>query len=77
MLGDEIRKVRLAKELSQEQLAFKAGISRNYVSLLELNQKSPTVDVLLRIAQALGIRASGLIDAIEVKANRTRGRKGR
>lgn len=74
MLGDEIRKARLAAKLTQEQLAFEADISRNYVSLLELNQKSPTVDVLLRVAQALGIRASALIEAIEEKANRSRGR---
>ncbi len=77
MLGDEIRKVRLDRALSQEQLAFKAGISRNYVSLLELNQKSPTVDVLLRIARALGIRASALIEAVERKASHPRRRKGR
>ncbi|MCI0348915.1 MAG: helix-turn-helix domain-containing protein [Acidobacteriales bacterium] len=74
MLGNEIRKARLAVKLSQEELAFKADISRNYVSLLELNQKSPTVDVLLRIARALGIRASSLISAIEVKVDRPRGR---
>lgn len=67
MLGDEIRKERLSGKLTQEQLAFQAEISRNYVSLLELNQKSPTVDVLLRIARALGIRASSLIEAIERK----------
>jgi len=75
MLGDEIRKARLAKDLSQEQLAFKAGISRNYVSLLELNEKSPTVDVLMRVAKALGIRASALIEAVE--ESRPRRRKGR
>jgi len=77
MLGDEIRNARLAKELSQEKLAFKAGISRNYVSLLELDEKSPTVDVLLRIARALGVRASDLIEAIEGKASRRRSRRGR
>jgi transcriptional regulator with XRE-family HTH domain len=74
MLGDEIRKARLAAKLTQEQLAFKAEISRNYVSLLELNQKSPTVDVLLRIAKALGIRAWTLIRAIEEKPSRPRSR---
>lgn len=74
MLGDEIRKARLAVKLTQEKLAFRANISRNYVSLLELNQKSPTVDVLFRIARALGIRASALIAAIEDKADRPRGR---
>jgi transcriptional regulator with XRE-family HTH domain len=77
MLGDEIRKARLAAELTQEQLAFEADISRNYVSLLELNQKSPTVEVLLRVARALGIRASVLIEAIEERPGRSFGRKNR
>ena len=76
MLGDEIRKARLAAKLTQEDLAFEADISRNYVSLLELNQKSPTVDVLMRIARAMGIRASALIGAVEEKSSRTR-RRGR
>ncbi len=46
MLGEELRAARLAANLTQEELADEAGISRNYVSLLELNRKSPTVDVL-------------------------------
>jgi transcriptional regulator with XRE-family HTH domain len=74
MLGDEIRKARLAANLTQEELAFEADISRNYVSLLELNEKSPTVDVLLRIARALRVRASTLIAAIEGKTGRSRRR---
>lgn len=65
MLGDEIRKERVALSLSQEQLAAKARISRNYVSLLELNQKSPTVAVLLRVCKALGVRASRLLARVE------------
>jgi transcriptional regulator with XRE-family HTH domain len=77
MLGEEIRKTRLAVKMTQEQLAFEADISRNYVSLLELNQKSPTVDVLLRVARALGIRASTLIAAIEDRDKRHRERGAR
>jgi transcriptional regulator with XRE-family HTH domain len=65
MLGDEIRKARLAAKLTQEKLAFEADISRNYVSLLELNEKSPTVDVLFRIARALGTPASTLVARVE------------
>ena len=51
--------------LTQEDLAFKAEISRNYVSLLELGEKSPTVQVLLRICKALGVKASAVIARIE------------
>ena len=76
MLGEEIRNARLTANLTQEQLAFEADISRNYVSLLELNEKSPTVEVLLQIARAVGMGASTLIEAIEQRPIRSR-RKGR
>ncbi len=49
MLGEQLRAARLEADWSQEKLAEEAGISRNYVSLLELNRKSPTLDVLLAI----------------------------
>jgi transcriptional regulator with XRE-family HTH domain len=64
-LGGELRKARLTAGMSQEQLAFDAGISRNYVSLLELGEKSPTVQVLLRVCKALGVKASKVVARIE------------
>lgn len=69
MLGEEIRKARLRSGLTQEQLGFQAGISRNYVSLLELNQKSPTVDVFLRLCEAMDTSAARVISRVE-KARR-------
>ena len=57
MLGEEIRKSRLKAGLTQEELAFRSGISRNYVSLLELNEKSPTIDILIRLCRAMGASA--------------------
>lgn len=65
MLGEELRKRRLEKMLTQEELAFRAKISRNYVSLIELNQKSPTVDVLLRVCRAMGVSAASVIASVE------------
>jgi transcriptional regulator with XRE-family HTH domain len=64
-LGKELRRVRLRAGLSQEELAFKADISRNYVSLLERDEKSPTVQTLFRICRALGVRASKIIAPVE------------
>lgn len=64
-LGDELRKARMAAGLTQEELAFKADISRNYVSLLELGEKSPTVQLFLRLCKALGVKGSTLIARIE------------
>jgi transcriptional regulator with XRE-family HTH domain len=65
VLGDEIRKARLNAGLTQEELAFRADISRNYVSLLELGEKSPTVQIFLRLCEALGVKASRIIARIE------------
>jgi transcriptional regulator with XRE-family HTH domain len=67
VLGDEIRKARLAADLTQEELAFKSDVSRNYVSLLELNEKSPTVETLTRICKALSVKPSVLLARIESK----------
>lgn len=65
MLGDELRKERERCGLTQEELASKAGVSRNYVSLLELNQKSPTLNVLLRLCRAMKVKASKVIERVE------------
>ena len=55
------------KPLSQEKLGFKAKIHRNYVSLLELDRKSPTVEILFRICKAMRIKPSELIAEVEDK----------
>jgi len=65
MLGEEIREARLGAGLTQEKLAFKAGVSRQYVSLLELNEKSPTVDMLIRLCKAMGASAGKIVARVE------------
>lgn len=74
MLGDELRKAREAANLSQEKLAFEADVDRTYVSHLENNKKSPTVDVLFRLAAALGVPASELLARVE-RAQQARAKK--
>jgi len=65
VLGNELRSERLKAKLTQEQLAAKAGVSRNYVSLLELNKKSPTVQMLIKLCRVLRVRPSVLLARIE------------
>ena len=65
MLGDELRKARLKAGLTQEQVAARARISREYVSQLERNRQSPTVDMLLRVCAMLKVSASRLIAKVE------------
>lgn len=65
MLGDELRKAREEAGLTQEQLSFAAGIDRSYISQLENDRKSPTVDLLFRICDALGVSASAVLARVE------------
>ncbi len=60
-IGDEIRNARKTAGLSQEELAFRAKVSRNYVSMVELSQNSPTLETLIRICQALGVKTATLV----------------
>lgn len=64
-VGDELRKAREEAGLSQEQLAGKADITRVYVSQLERNLKSPTLDVFMRLCKALKIAPSRMMARIE------------
>lgn len=55
MVGENVRRLRLAAELSQAQLAEKMGVDRSYVSGLELGQRNPTIISLWHASKALGV----------------------
>ena len=55
-----MRELRLARGLSQEQLAFKAGIHRTYLGGIERGERNPTLKNIVSIAQALDITLSEL-----------------
>jgi XRE family transcriptional regulator, regulator of sulfur utilization len=60
-LAEQIRLFRSKKGLSQEELAFRAGLHRTYISLIERGKKSPTIDCLVRVSGALDVRISDLL----------------
>jgi transcriptional regulator with XRE-family HTH domain len=53
LVARNIRRLRVARELSQEMLAVDAGIDRTYVSRLERGLENPSVAVLEKLARAL------------------------
>jgi transcriptional regulator with XRE-family HTH domain len=63
--GQVLRRKREAVNLTQEQLAFEAGLHRTYVILLERGLKSPTLDVIFRLSKALDILPSEVIREVE------------
>jgi transcriptional regulator with XRE-family HTH domain len=70
MMGDELRRARQQAGITQEQLSFRAGLSRPYISQLERNLKSPTVETLFLICEALGISAADLVRRVEAARRR-------
>ena len=48
-----LRKLRHARNLSQEDLADRAGVNRNYVGMLEREEHAATVDMLEKLAEVL------------------------
>jgi transcriptional regulator with XRE-family HTH domain len=64
-LGRALRRLRLAAELTQEQLGLEAGVQRNFISLIETGQNQPTITTIFKLSQALGLRASDLVAEAE------------
>ena len=62
VVGLRIRKYRFKKELTQEELAFEAGLHRAYIGQIERGEKNIGVQNLEKIAQALNIKLSKLIE---------------
>ncbi|MGA7804705.1 helix-turn-helix domain-containing protein [Bradyrhizobium sp.] len=56
-----LRRIRVKRGLSQERLAFDAGIDRSYVGGLERQEENPTVDLLDRLAKTLSVHVSDLL----------------
>jgi transcriptional regulator with XRE-family HTH domain len=59
--GRVLRELRHARGLSQEQLAALGDFDRTYPSLLERGLRTPTLTVVFRLADVLGITASALV----------------
>ena len=63
--GKVLRKLRREAGLSQEELGFAAGLQRNFISLLELGRKQPTITTMLKLAKPLGLRFSKIAQLVE------------
>ena len=55
IVARNLRRLRREKGVSQEELADRAGLNRNYPGLLEREQYAATVDVLEKLAAALDV----------------------
>lgn len=65
LLGENVRYYRKLKGMTQEQLAAEAGMERSYVSDLERGTRNPSVLALGRLADALGVDPSKLLEVVQ------------
>ena len=63
--GEKVRSYRKKKQFSQEELAFRAGLHRTYIGMIERAEKNITLLNIQKIAQALEIPLKHLFDEIE------------
>ena len=61
IVGANIRRLRKAKSLTQEQLAHEAGIAMRYVAGVERGEENPSLRYLVKIAAALGVEPDELL----------------
>ncbi len=59
--GQNVRKLRVEQGLSQEQLAYNAGLHRTYIGMIERAEKNITLCNIEKIAKALGVSVRDLI----------------
>ena len=59
--GKQLQRLRTRRGLTQEQLAVTAGLSRTFLTRLELGQHDPSLSTLVRLAKALRVSVTELL----------------
>ena len=65
-IGLKIKLLRNKIGISQEELGFHSGVSKQQIGLIERGESSPTIDTLDLIASALEIRLVDLVDTSKI-----------
>jgi transcriptional regulator with XRE-family HTH domain len=62
--GRVLRRLRIQAGISQEKLGFDAQLERNFISLLELGGRQPSLNSVFKLSTALGIHPSKFMQLI-------------
>jgi transcriptional regulator with XRE-family HTH domain len=78
LIASNVRRIRVAMGVSQERLAHDSAIDRAYLGGIERQTENPTVDLLDRVAETLGVPLSELFTEHASKQTKVQGlRPGR
>lgn len=69
-LGYLVKQRRLALEISQEELGFRANLDRTYISGVERGVRNPSLTAIVSLAKGLGITVSELLENLEIEADK-------
>lgn len=72
IFGSVLKRYRSALNVSQEELAFRAGVDRTFISRLERGIRQPTITTLIGLGVALGVSAADLVRETEIEFVRLR-----
>lgn len=75
LVGFNLRRLRVERDISQERLAFDSGVDRSYLGGMERGEENPTVDILDRLAATLSVPLAGLFADESGDADRSTGLK--
>lgn len=70
VFGQILRRIRLSRSLSQEELGARSGYHRTYIGLLERGEKSPSLRTLFNLAATLKIAPSEIVRRVEGSVGR-------
>ncbi len=65
IFGRVLKTARMKRALSQDELGYRSGYHRTYISQLERGEKSPSLRTIVNLASTLKVRPSALLREIE------------
>ena len=60
-LGQNMKRIRLSKQMSQGDICRKLGVDRSYISNVESGNKNPTLSTITKLAEALGVSVDEIL----------------
>lgn len=60
-LGENLKRIRLEKDISQAEIARSLDVSRGFISSIESGKRNPTLTTITRLANAVGVATDELL----------------